>query len=104
MDVFERKVRVKLKGLTPDDKVYLKKNYAYEIFTKHHLSDDDINGLFDPKGIIRISPNVAFPETRIDAEINVAKNKALKIIFLFDPVIQGKKLEGKIGIITAFYF
>lgn len=99
---FERNVREQLKQLNSEHKVYLKKNYAYEIFNKHAISDEEVDFLFDMKRVIQISPNIAFPHERIDAEINSGKNRKIKIIFTFDPVVKGEKLKGKVGIITAF--
>ncbi|KHO49683.1 MAG: hypothetical protein QT02_C0004G0066 [archaeon GW2011_AR9] len=101
IDEFERVVRIRLKTYTPVDKIYLKKNYVYEIFDKHNLQDSEIDLLFDMKRIIRIYPNLAFND-RIDAEINIAKNRKIKVIFIFDPVINGKIIQRKMGIITAF--
>lgn len=98
---FEREIRQRLKEHSSEDKIYLKKNYLYEIFTRHTIRDDEVNYLFDMKKIITIYPNLAFSE-RIDAEINADKNRRIKIIFQFDPFVQGKKLTGKVGIITAF--
>ena len=95
-------MRERLKKLSSEHKVYLKKNYAYELFNKHGIHDEEINFLFDPKKILRISPNLAFPHERIDAEINAGKKRTIKIIFVFDPMVEGKKLPDKVGIITAF--
>ncbi len=102
MEEFERKIRQKLKNIGPDNKVYLKKNYAYEIFSKHNVNDYEVDYLFDMKKIIAITQNLAFPEERMDAEINAGKNRKLKIIFMFNPVFKGKRLKDKVGIITAF--
>ena len=102
MQEFERKIRQKLKNIGPDNKIYLKKNYAYEIFSKHNVKDYEVDYLFDMKKIITISQNLAFPEERMDAEINARKNRKIKIIFMFDPIVKGKRLKDKIGIITAF--
>ena len=102
MEEFERKIRQKLKSIGPDNKIYLKDNYAYEIFSKHNVKDYEVDYLFDMKKIIAISQNLAFPEERMDAEINAGKNRKLKIIFMFDPMYKRKKLKDKVGIITAF--
>ena len=102
MNEFERKIRARLRKLLPEDKVYLKKNYEYEIFSKHSINQEEINLLFDMKKIERIYPNMAF-ENRIDAEIAVNKTKRIKVIFIFSPKIEDKIL-GKIGIVTAFKF
>ena len=102
MEEFERKIRQKLKSIGPDNKVYLKDNYAYEIFSKHNVKDYEVDYLFDMKKIIKIYQNLAFPEERMDAEINAGKNRKIKIIFMFDPLVKGKRLKNKIGIITAF--
>jgi len=103
MDDFERQVRQRLKKLGFENKVYLKKNYDHEIFTKHDIGDDEINYLFDMKKIIKIYPdNLAFPGERIIADINASKNKKFSIIFQFDPNLNEKKLKGKVGIITAY--
>ena len=101
IDPFEQQIRKKLTKYTSEEKIFLKKNYIYEIFTKHGIQEFEIDYLFDAKRILRIYPNIAFPE-RIDAEINAGKNHRLKIIFMFDPVVQGQRLQNKIGIITAF--
>lgn len=101
MNEFERSVRKKLKEFGPANRIYLKKNYSYEIFGKHNLTDDEINVLFDMKKIIAIYHNLAFEE-RIDAEIQISKIKKIKVIFQFEPFVNGKKQEGKVGIITAF--
>ena len=53
------------------------------------------------KKIIEIYPNMAFEE-RIDAIINADKNKKIKIIFQFDPILNKEKLKSKVGIVTAF--
>lgn len=98
---FERTVRQQLKSVNPQDKLYLKERYEYEIFHRHGVSDDEIKMLFDMKKITRITPNFAFNE-RIDAEIDVSKMKRIKIVFQFDPWLKGKKQEGRVGIITAF--
>lgn len=66
------------------------------------MSDYEVDYLFDMKKIIIIYPNLAFPDQRIDAEINAGKGKRIKIIFQFDPYVGGELLENKIGIITAF--
>ena len=90
-----------MKKLSSEDRLYLKKNYVYEIFTKHGINDAEVAFLFDTKKIIKISPNLAFPE-RINAEINAGKNRKIKVIFIFDPLVNGKKTLGKVGIVTAF--
>ena len=102
MEEFEKKIRQKLKNIDPDNKIYLKKNYAYEIFSKHNVKDYEVDYLFEMEKIIVISQNLAFPEQRIDAEINAGKNRKIKIIFMLDPIVKGKKLKDKVGIITAF--
>ena len=102
MEEFERKIRQKLKASGPDNKIYLKKDYAYEIFSKHNIRDYEVDFLFDMKKIIKIYQNLAFPEERMDAEINARKNRKIKIIFMFDPIVKGKKLKDKVGIITVF--
>ena len=102
MKEFERKIRLKLKDMGPDDKVYLKENYIYEIFTKHNVKDHEVDDIFDMKKVVAITQNSAFPEERVDARINTGKNRKIKIIFSFDPVYKGKKLKDKVGIITAF--
>jgi len=102
MEEFERKIRQKLKSIGTDNQIYLKEDYAYVIFSKHKVKEYEVDYLFDMKKIIAITPNLAFPEERMDAEINAGKNRKLKIIFMFDPVFKGKKLKDKVGIITAF--
>lgn len=101
IDNLERDVRQRLKERGTENKIYLKKRYQYEIFSKHALSDEEINLLFDMKKVTKISQNRAFDE-RIDVEVSINKNRKIRIIFQFDPVIQGKKYVGKVGIITAF--
>lgn len=101
IDNLERDVRQRLKERGTENKIYLKKRYQYEIFSKHSLSDEEINLLFDMKKVTKISQNRAFDE-RIDVEVSINKNRKIRIIFQFDPVIQGKKYIGKVGIITAF--
>lgn len=101
IDNFERDVRQRLKERGTENKIYIKKRYQYEVFSKHTLSDEEINILFDMKKVIKISRNRAFDE-RIDAEVSISKNRKIKIIFQFDPIIQGKKHIGKVGIVTAF--
>ena len=67
-------------------------------------TEDSLSDLWQciiPQKIISLKPNLAFAN-RIDAEINVGKNRRLKIIFCFDPVLKENKAIGKIGIITAF--
>ncbi len=102
MDLFEKEVRNKLKFLSEDDKIYLKKNYIYELFQKHKIFDHEINAIFDPKKAIAIYPNAAFAE-RIDIEVVPAKGRTLKVIIQFDPFVRGLKMNGKLGIITAFW-
>ncbi len=101
IDNFEHYVRQRLKELGTENKIYLKKRYQYEIFSKHSLSDEEIKLLFDMKKITKISQNRAFDE-RIDAEVSISKNRKIRIIFQFDPLIQGKKHSGKVGIVSAF--
>ncbi len=79
----------------------MKKNYQYELFERHNLSDEDINSIFDAKKILKLSVNVAFDD-RIDAEVQIRKDEKIKVIFIFDPFVSSKKIEGKLGIITAF--
>lgn len=100
-DTFALDVKKRIKALGPDQKVYLKSNYEYEIHSRHGISDDEINLIFDPKKIRRIYPNAAF-ENRIDIELNVSKSRAIKVIIQFDPTIKGTQQPGKVGIITAF--
>ncbi len=101
MDAFEKNVRNKLRSLSEKDKIYLKKNYRYEVFQKHNITDDEISFIFDQKKIIKIHPNTAFSE-RVDVEVNVSKGKTIKVIIQFDPILNGEKLSGKLGVITAF--
>lgn len=101
IDPFEREVRKRLNVSSPESKIYLKQNYGYEIFIRHGIQDYEIDFLFDAKRIMRIYPHLAFAD-RIEAEINAGKNRIIKVIFCFDPVVNGCKLLGKIGIITAF--
>lgn len=102
MNAFEIGVRQKLRKLGPENKKYLKKNYKYEIFIKHNLQDYEVEYLFDMKKIEKIYPNLAFQDERIDAEVNISKEKKIKVIFQFDPIYKGKRLKDKVGIITAF--
>ncbi len=102
MDSFEREVRRKLKSLSSVDKIYLKKNYQYEVFGKHNLSDEEINLIFDPQHLISISPNLSSPD-RIDVLVQTQKQRRLKIIIQFDPIIGDKQHQSKVGIITAFF-
>ncbi len=87
---------------TADNRIYLKKNYHHEIFERHGVTEQEIDFLFDKKKRIKITQNTAFHEERIDAEINAGKGRKIKIIFMFDPTVQGKEQKGKVGIITAF--
>jgi len=102
MDEFERKVRQRLKELGPENKVFLKERYEHELFSKHGLEDQEINCLFDMKKLMRVYPDDAFPETRIIGEINLSKKKKFEVIFMFDPILKGKVLKGKVGIVTAY--
>ena len=95
-------MRSKLKNYTSTDKIYLKKNHYQEIVLKHHVSDDLIDFIFDPKKIIGINQNLAYEE-RIDVMIQAEKNKKLKVILQFDPIMSNQKQYGKVGIITAFF-
>ncbi|MBI5393514.1 hypothetical protein HZA96_06620 [Candidatus Woesearchaeota archaeon] len=101
MDIFEKEVRNRLRNLDNNMKVYLKKNYKYEVFEKHNITDDEINFIFDMKKITKIYPNAAFPE-RVDIIINATKGKTIKVIIQFGPILKEEKLLGKVGIITAF--
>ena len=101
MDLFTVQVKNRLAQIGPQNKVYLKSNYEYELFSRHNILDDEINLLFDPKKIQRIYPNIAFEE-RIDVEINISKKRLIKVIIQFDPFVNGVKQEGKVGIVTAF--
>ena len=65
------------------------------------MTDEDINALFDHRKIMKLYKNVAFEE-RIDAEVQIRKNDKIKIIFVFDPLVSNRKIEGTIGIVTAF--
>lgn len=98
---FVASIKERLSKFRSEDKEYLKTNYNYEIFQKHSITDEEVNFLFDKKKIIKIYPDIAFSD-RIDVEINAAKGRTIKIIFTFEPEKDGKKLKGKIGIITAF--
>lgn len=99
---FQNEIKQKLKSLGPDNKIFLKKNYTSEVFTKHGITEREIDFIFDNKKIIDIYPNIAFPDERVDIEISYSKNKQIKVIIQFDPVLAGKKQEGKVGIVTAF--
>ncbi|MBI2668911.1 hypothetical protein HYX14_03650 [Candidatus Woesearchaeota archaeon] len=98
---FEQNIRQKLKNYNSEEKIFLKKNYVYEIFIKHGIQEFEVDYLFDAKRILKIYPDVAFSD-RIDAEINAGKDRRLKIIFMFDPFLQGQKHLGKVGIVTVF--
>ena len=82
MDIFEKEVRSRLKNYNETNKVYLKKNYQYELFQKHNISDDEINFIFDMKKIIVIYPNAAFSE-RIDIIINSTKGRRPQLISFY---------------------
>ncbi|HLC70577.1 MAG TPA: hypothetical protein VJI32_01130 [Candidatus Nanoarchaeia archaeon] len=102
MDSFEQEIRGKLKLYTSADKMYLKKNYQHEIFTKHGVSDEEINFIFNSARIISIFPNLSFGD-RIDITVQTQKHKKLKVIIQFNPFANQQTNIGKVGIITAFF-
>ena len=79
---------------------FLGKEYKYSVLNKQGITKDEIDYLFDPKKIIKIHSNIAFPDERHNAIIDCGKNCRLTI-FTFYPFIKGKKLN-KVGIVTAF--
>lgn len=101
MDSFERIVRQKLKTFSPEKKVYLKRNYEYEIFQRHGVADEEVNCIFDASKVKCIGQNVAFDDC-IDIEVEPRKKRRIKVIIVFDPPVLGQRQNGKVGIVTAF--
>ncbi|MBN2423013.1 hypothetical protein JXB41_07340 [Candidatus Woesearchaeota archaeon] len=96
--IYEKKIRQQLKKYTPEDKVYLKKDYKYSVLDKHNISDEEVNLLFNPKKIVRIYQNVAFPEERYNAVLDCGKDKQITVIFMFKPSLKGTILKDNVGI------